>query len=293
MNKHIGMIGFCGTALAAMSLQVSAITVDAGDYTRLPDGTNLAVLYLQHTSGSNLYVNGDKLSSNADLDADVGIFRAVNFMDVGNFTIANQFLLPFGEIRTGGDLAGLESENGIGDLIINPTIHLIQDPERKKALAFTPWLYLPTGTYDHNKDINALGENRWKLALQLGYITPINDKWTFDILGDVMFFGENDDFTSSSLSLEQKPLYEVQTHLRYSISPTTHLAGMLSHSWGGETEIEGVDQDNRQQRTKALLTVGHFLSPTWQVLASYGQDISVEEGVSEDHRFNLRLLKVF
>ncbi len=293
MNKNNGMIGFLGTAMAAVSLQASAVTVDAGDYTRLPDGTNLAVLYMQHTTGSDLYVNGDKVSENADLDVNVSILRGVRFMDVGNFTVAPQFLLPIGEVKTGGDLAGLESTNGIGDLIFAPTFHMIQDPERKKSFAFTPWLYMPTGNYDHDNAINALGENRWKLALQLGYITPINDKWTLDLIGDVMLFGENDDFSPAGLSLKQDPLYEVQTHLRYSISPTTYFAGMVSHSWGGETEIEGVDQDNRQQRTKALLTVGHFLSPTWQVVASYGQDIEVEDGVKEDHRFNLRLLKVF
>ena len=293
MNKNKSISSFFVSLVTAFSMNSSAVTVDAGDYTRLPDGTNLAVLYLQHTSGSDLYVNGDKASSNADLDANVGIFRTVHFMDIGDFTVAHQFLLPFGEVKTGGDLDALESANGIGDLIVNPTIHLMQDPERKKALAFTPWLYIPTGDYDREKDINALGENRWKLALQLGYITPISEKWTFDILGDVMFFGENDDFTTAGLSLKQDPLYEIQTHLRYNVAPGTHLAGTLSHSWGGETEIAGVKQNNEQERTKALFTLGHFISPTWQILASYGQDISVEEGVSEDHRFNIRLLKVF
>lgn len=291
MNNNKIILAVVLTAL--FSIDTLAVTVDAGDYTRLPDGTNLAVLYLQHSSGSDLHVNGNKVSNNADLDADVGILRGVHFMDVGNLTVVPQFLLPFGKVKTGGDIAALESANGIGDLIIAPTIHFLQDPERKKSFAMTPWLYIPTGDYDKEKDINVLGENRWKLALQLGYITPINDKWTLDILGDVMFFGENDDFTSAGLSLKQDPLYEAQTHIRYSLSPTTYLSGSLSHSWGGETEIEGVQQNNEQRRTKALATVGHFLSPTWQLLASYGQDLSLEEGVAEDHRFNLRLLKVF
>lgn len=275
------------------SVKLFAVTVDAGDYTRLPEGTNLLVLYSQYSGGESLYVDGDKVSDNAELDVQLNIFRAVRFYDVGNITIAPQFLLPFGKVETGGDLASLDSENGVGDLIINPTIHLYKDPTRKKAFAFTPWLFLPTGDYDREKDINVFGENRYRFALQLGYITPISSKWTLDVLGDVMFFGENDDFTSSSLSLKQDPLYELQTHLRYNFTPTTFIAGLVSQSWGGETKIEGVEQDNEQNRAKYLLTLSHFISPRWQMLASFGQDISVDEGVEEDLRFNLRLLKIF
>lgn len=280
-------------ALCAFSLNVSAVTVDAGDYTRLPDGTNLAVLYLQNTSGSDLYGNGDKVSNNADLDVNLSILRAVHFMDVGDYTIVPQFLLPIGGLDTGGILSETTSENGIGDLIFAPTFHFIQDPERKESLAFTPWITAPTGTYDKAKTFNALGENRWKVTLQLGYITPISEKWTIDVVGDVTLYGDNDKHTSNNVKLEQDPLYELQTHLRYSISSSTYLAGMVSYSWGGATVLDGVEQDNDQSRTKALVSVGHFMSPTWQVVASYGQDMNTDEGVKEDTRFNIRLLKAF
>ncbi len=138
-------------ALTVINFNVSAVTVDAGDYTRLPDGTNLAVLYLQHTSGSNLYVDGDKVSNNADLDVNLSILRAVHFMDIGSYTLVPQFLLPIGKLDTGGILSGATSENGVGDLIFAPTFHLIQDPERKESFAFTPWITAPTGTYDNTK----------------------------------------------------------------------------------------------------------------------------------------------
>lgn len=279
--------------LALMSVKTAAITVDAGDYTRLPDGTNLAVLYMQRTNGSELYIDDNKVSSNADLKANVGIVRGVRFIDWGGLTIAPQFLLPFGTVDTGGDLSALDSANGVGDLIINPTIHLMQDPERKKSFAVTPWLYVPTGDYNRNKDINAFGENRWKLALQMGYIAPISDKWTADVLADVMFFGDNDDYTSDGLTLKQEPLYEVQGHLRYNISPKTYIAGSASYIWGGETEIEGEKQSDKQKRTKILITLGHFVTPTWQILVSYGEDAELKEGIAEESRLNMRLLKVF
>lgn len=270
-----------------------SVTIDAGDYTRLPDGTNLAVLYYQHFEGKQLYSQGNQLSGNARLSADVGILRGVRFMDIGDFTVVPQFLLPFGQLNTGGDLAGLSSTNGIGDLIFAPTIHLIKDPERKRAFAVTPWLYMPTGNYDRNNALNAFGENRWKLDMQVGYITPLSDKWSLDLIGDVVWYGDNNDFGNTSATLKQSLSYQLQTHLRYHITPGTYVAGMLSYDWGGETKINGVSQGDRQERTKALLTVGHFVTPSIQILGSYGQDLSVRTGVKEDNRFNLRLVKVF
>jgi hypothetical protein len=291
MNKLKHLVATLAALFIAM--QSNALTVDAGDYTRLPAGTNLALIYLQHTSGSEMYAGGDETLSNADLEASVGILRGARFMDVGNLTIAPQFLLPFGKLDTGGDIAALESTNGVGDLLIGPTIHLMQDPERKKAFAFTPWLYLPTGSYDADNAINALGENRFKFALQLGYITPLSEKWILDLVGDVTFFGENDEFSPARLNMEQDPLFELQSHIRYTLTAKTTLSAMLSHSWGGETEVEGVEQGNEQSRTKALFTLGHFLEPTIQILGSVGRDLSVDEGVAEDYRFNFRLLKLF
>ncbi|SFV16475.1 transporter [Pseudoduganella namucuonensis] len=280
-------------AITAFAGSAHGATVDAGDYTRLPDGTNLAVLYYQHVEGKRLYRQGDQLSGNARLTAEVGILRAVRFVDVGDVTVIPQFLLPFGRLRSGGDLSGLSSANGIGDLIFAPTVHLMKDPERKRAFAITPWIYLPTGQYDRDKALNAFGENRWKLDMQAGYITPLSDKWTLDLVGDVVWYGRNSDFGGTGATMRQAVSYQAQAHLRYHVAAATHVAGMLSHEWGGETRVDGLGQGDDQRRTKGLLSIGHFVSPTVQLLGSYGRDFSVRTGLKEDHRFNLRLVKVF
>ncbi|QID19931.1 transporter [Nitrogeniibacter mangrovi] len=288
-----------GGLLAAAALGLTgasparAVTIDAGDITRLPAGTNLAVLYLQHSSGDTLYADGDKVSGHARLSADVGIARGVHYTQIGEQVHALQFLQPFGRVTTGGDLSALKSANGIGDLILVDTIHLINDPEGKRAFVVSPWLWLPTGKYDRHRAINALGENRWKFALQVGYMTPIPGNMMLDVIGDVTVFGANGDFGPAGARLRQKPLYELQAHLRYPLSDTTYVSPAISYSWGGETEIDGVDQDDAQRRTKCLLSVGHFLTPSWQILGSAGTDLSVRNGVKEDVRINLRLLKIF
>lgn len=282
----------CAVALA-LPLAASAVTVDAGDYTLLPAGTNLALLYAQHFDGSKLYADGRKLADDARLHADVGILRGVHYMDIGGLTVAPQFLLPFGKLSTGGDLAGVGSTNGVGDLILAATIHLMKDPEGKRAFAITPWLWLPTGHYDAERPLNPFGENRWKFALQAGWITPLSERLTLDLIGDGQIYGDNTRYGSTGATLKQHVSWEVQTHLRYALGAGTSVGGMLSYAWGGETEIDGVAQGDRQRRTKALLSVAHFVSPSWQILGSVGRDLSVRTGVKEDSRFNLRLMKVF
>lgn len=294
MNRaHPGALRAVAAAALLLAGAAKAVTVDAGDYTRLPDGTTLALLYYQHFEGGELYAGGNRVPGTAGLRADVGILRGVRFVDVGGVTVVPQFLLPFGRLDTHGILAGAKSTNGVGDLIFAPTVHLLQDPERKRSFAFTPWIYMPTGAYDNKNALNALGEHRWKLDLQVAYVTPLSEKWTLDLIGDAVWYGRNGDFGATGATMKQATSYQAQAHLRYHIDASTYVAAMLSHERGGETTVGGAAQDDRQRRSKALLGVGHFVSPSVQLLASYGRDLSVRTGVKEDNRVNLRLLKVF
>lgn len=294
MQHPLRTLGATLALATALAPAAQAFTVDAGDITRLPAGTHLAVAYYQHFSGDKLYAQGREVSSNATLRANIGVLRGVRYVELGGLVHGLQFLQPFGNVSTGGDLTAARSTNGLGDLILADTIHLMNDPHGQRAWVFTPFLWLPTGHYDRQNAINVFGEHRWKLALQTGYLTPLGSpNVLLDVLGDVTLYGRNDDFGPTGDTLKQRPTGELQAHLRFMLSPTTHVSPMVSYTWGGATRVNGIDQDDRQRRTKALLTVGHFLTPTWQVLGSFGQDLSVRTGVKEDLRLNLRLLKVF
>lgn len=282
-----------GAALAAAwAFPARALDVDAGDYTALPPGTNLGVLYLQHAERKKLYSNGDAVLSNARLDSDVGILRGVHYTTLGGYTVDPQFLLPFGRLDAGGDIAALGDRTGIADLIVAMTVWVHNDPKNKSYFGITPFIWLPTGSYDKDRPLN-LGENRWKAALQFGYITPLSDKVTLDLVGDATWYGENDEFGPTRASLKQDVSYQVQTHFRYHINQATHLGFLYSHTWGGETEVDGVKQDDRLNNGKVAVSVGHFFTPTMQGQAALGRDVKVESGFKEDWRLNLRLLKVF
>lgn len=278
--------------LAALASQVHALDVDAGDYTALPEGTNLGLLYYQHAERNALYAHGHKAPIDAGLDSDVGILRGVHFMKLGDYIIDPQFLLPFGNVRAKDDLKALGSDSGVGDLILASTIWLLNDPANRRYFGVTPFLFVPTGSYDNDQAVN-LGENRWKFTLQAGYITGLTDKLTLDLVGDVTFFGDNDDYGPASLTQKQSELYQGQAFLRYNFTERFDIRAGVSRLWGGESEIDGVDLNDEPDTSKYSIGAAYFVTPSTQLLATYGQDLSVENGLEEDNRINLRILQVF
>jgi len=269
-----------------------AIDVDAGDYTALPAGTDLGLVYFQHASRDASYTNGSKAPLKAKLDSDVGILRGVHFTELGGYIADPQFLLPFGQLKGKDDLAGLGSAHGLGDLILAATVWLVNQPKSETYFGITPFLYLPTGDYDKNKSLN-LGENRWKLVLQAGYITPLSDKLLLDLIGDVTTYGKNNKFGPTSASMKQDSSLQLQAFLRYKLASNWDLRGGVSHANGGETKVDGIAQHDRMRTTKLTIGTAWFADPSLQLIANYGRDASVENGLREADRFNLRLLKVF
>lgn len=280
------------SGLLAATLPAHAVDVDAGDYTALPDGTNLAMVYYQYATRDTAYSNGSSQPGRPGLDSHVGILRGVHFMNIGGYTVDPQFLLPFGRMETSKDMSAVDNADGVGDLILAATVWLLNDKEQGRYFGITPFLYAPTGSYDHNDALN-LGENRWKFALQAGYITPIVDKWLLDVTADVTLFGNNDKFGANRDTMKQEAMFQLQSFVRYQIDPTLDLRVGLSQTFGGETKVAGVKQDDEGEVTKMSVGTAWSFAPGMQLLATYGQDLRVENGLKEKHRLNLRFLKAF
>ncbi|AIO73013.1 transporter [Burkholderia multivorans] len=285
--KLAGLASACLMAAAP----AHAIDVDAGDYTALPPGTNVGLLYYQHAERDKIYARGNRVAD-GNLDSDVGILRYVHFMSIGGFTVDPQILLPFGSLRGTDNLSALGSGSGVADPILAASVWLVNDPQKKRYFGITPFIYIPVGSYDKNKALN-LGENRWKFALQAGYITPLTDKITLDLIGDVTVFGNNNKFGPGEGTLKQDALVQTQAWLRYNITPTFDVRAGFSYAFGGKTKVNGVAQDDNTNTSKFSFGFAWFPAPTLQVLGTYGRDISVRNGPMESNRFNLRVLKLF
>lgn len=292
MNPLRAPLACAVTLLAGIVPPAHAVDVDAGDYTALPEGTNLGVVYYQHAERKSLYSDGHKVPIDARLDSDVGILRGVHFMKLGDYIIDPQFLLPFGSLRGKDDTKGLGNEKGTGDLILASTIWLVNDPAKRQYFGITPYVYAPTGSYDKDDALN-LGENRWKYVLQAGYITGLTEKLTLDLVGDVTFFGKNDDFGPAGATLKQSAQYQGQAFLRYNFTDRFDVRAGVSRLWGGETKVNGVRMDDEPETSKFTVGASYFVTPGTQLMVNYGRDMSVENGFREEDRINLRLLQIF
>lgn len=283
----------CTLALMAGFIPAAhAVDVEAGDYTALPEGTNLGLLYYQHAERKSLYADGHKAPIDARLDSDIGILRGVHFMKLGDFIIDPQFLLPFGSLRAKDDTKGLGNDSGTGDLILASTIWLLNDPAKRRYFGITPYVYAPTGSYDKDHALN-LGENRWKYVLQAGYITGLTEKLTLDLVGDVTFFGNNDDYGLTGATLKQSALYQGQAFLRYNFTERFDVRAGISRLWGGESKVDGERLDDEPDTRKFTVGASYFVTPGTQLMVNYGRDLSVENGFREEDRINLRVLQIF
>ena len=279
-------------AFALLPTSGMALDTDADDYVASPPGTNLGLLYYQHVQRNTFFSTGNQVPGGVGLDSDTGILRVVHFLKLGDYVVDPQFILPFGSERAKNDAGSLGSASGLSDLILAATTWLVNDEKANTYLGITPFLFLPTGTYDKNRPLN-WGENRWKFTLQSGYQRGITDKFSIVFIGDATVFGHNDEFGPSGATLKQDPLYQGQFYLRYTISRTIDTFVGYSYLAGGATTVNGVNQNDRQRETKFSFGGGYFFTPEIELFGAYGQDITMANGFKESHRMNLRLSKTF
>lgn len=276
--------------LGVLTQHAYALDVDAGDYDHIPSGTNLALLYYQYANRDRLYIGHDKSMSDVSLKSDIGIARYVHYMDFNGIQIAPQILVPFGRLDAGHDIANYGSSSGIGDIILANTFFLYTDRQTKTNFALTPYLYLPTGQYDKNDALN-IGENRVKVVLQAGYTRQIIDHWLWDFIVDTTLYGDNNDLAGGG-KLKQDTGYQLQTALRYQITPQWDVRSSVSYLDNGNVKQNGIETKSLEQ-TKFTFGTAYSPTPSTQIIANYGRDLNVSNGFKESDRINLRFLYAF
>ncbi|HBN8289751.1 transporter [Pseudomonas aeruginosa] len=277
--------------LPALPTTCLALDIDGGDYTPLPDGTNMALLYYHHGYSHSAYSHGNNVGGGSHLTQDVGILRMIHFMDVAGFTMDPQFLLPFGHVQ--GKQAGtdLGTGNGLGDLILANTVWLVNDPASRTYFGVTPMITLPTGNYDKDDPLN-IGENRHKYTLQLGFSQELIDRLTLDAAFDGTHFGDNDRYGSGKSTLSQRTLYQGQVIFRYDITPNLDIRTSYSRQWGGEQFVDGVSQ-GRPNQSKYTIGTAYMLPTKTQLILGWGRDTSIDNGFKTSSQINLRIAQVF
>ncbi|RWR45370.1 transporter [Sinirhodobacter ferrireducens] len=288
--KMTQILGAGAVALALAALPARAIDVGPADYTILPSGTALAMLYLQHLSADSLEVNGTAVPGSS-FEANVGILRGLYYTAFGDLPAAYHLVIPFADIdraRIGG--ADQPASSGLGDTTLGLTVWPVQPktPETGTSFGVSLFATLPTGNY--NPERLGIGEGTWSLTPQIGVIQGLGGGFFFDGALDVAFQG---DHREAGAEHSRSPSWQLQAMLRKQWGPATSLTVGYSGQRGGKQKVAGAETGLKTHRDQLRLYLTHFIDPTTQIQGLLARDFNVEGGYKYDSAVQLRLVKVF
>lgn len=270
------------TLLASLApLAQADVKPDPGDYTALPQGTDVVVLYQQNPRGDKVYSGGKKVADNLDLDLTVGVLRLIHFTEFFNtgLTWDPQIVIPFGYQKTG---ATDSKHSGLGDITFGGTVWTIADLAKNEHLGWSVFVTAPTGS-EKNQGF-ALSSNRWALDFQVGYIKGLTDKITWDVIAETEFYDEQ-----RSTDAKKDPLLQLHNHLRYNFTPDTYAAVSYRHNWGARETLDHETLATSRSNGTLGFTVATMLGKQVQVMGQLMHDTSVREGVKIDNSLQFRL----
>jgi len=184
-----------GLAALALSLAAPARAIDVGpaDYTILPGGTTLGMVYWQHLSSDTLRINGNEVPDSS-FEADVAILRTLSYFNIGETPAVFHVVAPFAaSLSADIGSASQRTTEGLGDVTLGLTVWPVQpdNPETGTTLGLSLFSTLPTGDFD--AAYMGLGENTWTITPQVGIIQGLGNDYYFDGAFDVAFQADHDE----------------------------------------------------------------------------------------------------
>jgi hypothetical protein len=262
------------TLLLAASAPALAQELEPRALVNAPVGTNFLIVATGYAHGNLLL---DPALPIEDGDARLGTLGIGYLRSVDVFGMAGKvgLVVPFASGRWEATVAGSDtstSRTGFGDPILKLSVNFIGSPAltlgefrnyRQSTVAGASLaIVAPLGQYDPDRLIN-LGSNRWTFAPRLG-ASRVTGRWMLEAYAGGIFYMANPDFYGGK-RLTQDPLFDVQTHVIYSLRGTemwTAVSG--GYGWGGRSTIDGAPKsDVENVRLSAMvrfpLARGHGL----------------------------------
>jgi hypothetical protein len=173
-------------------------------------------------------------------------------------------IVPYTWVHGRAKLAGQERErkvSGFGDprlrfsvlLYGAPALSLeeFRDYEPDVIVGASLEVAPPLGKYQSDRLLN-VGTNRWSVKPEVG----VSKTWgplTLELASGVRFYTDNNDFLDGR-TLQVKPVYSVQGHLIYSITPGVWLGLDGLYYGGGRAVIDG-NEGKRLENARVGLTL--------------------------------------
>jgi hypothetical protein len=135
----------------------------------------------------------------------------------------------------------------------------------------------PTGQFFSDKLIN-IGTNRWSFKPEIGLSYMVTKQWFIDLYAGVWLFTNNDSFYPGNSVRSQDPLIALQTHISYNFNPIMWAAIDLTYYTGGQSSINDIYNDDRQNNSRIGGTFNFPLSKTSSIKIAYSTGAIIRFG---------------
>lgn len=276
--------------LALAHPRAGAQELETRAYSPNPIGARFALASLAHSQGDVL-LNSSSPIEGFEIEADT-LFTGLG----ATFAVADRvaslgIVVPLVDGTATGQVDGVPERvdrTGLGDSRVRLALSMLPDsaqdlaeftrapPDRTLGVALV--VVVPTGEYYEDKLVN-IGSNRWSFRPEVGGWRRFG-RWSVDGSAGIWLFQDNDEYFGGRRR-SQEPIGVLQGSLSYTFAPRLWLGAGATWYAGGITEVDGVPERNRQENSRAGLTlavpVGQSLSIklAWStgVTARFGGDL--------------------
>jgi hypothetical protein len=236
-------------ALVVPERSAHAQALEPRSYANTPVGINFLLLGYGYTEGAVAF-DASVPITDAKVHVNAGLLAYARSLDVWGLSGKVLVALPVADEAGRAKLKGQERDRdvlGLGDPLLRlsvnffgaPALSMEQYPTYRQDIIVGASLQVtaPLGQYDSSKLLN-IGTNRWSFKPELG----VSKAWgplILELIPAITFFTNNDDFLGGK-TLQQDPIYSVQGHLIYELSPAFWAAFDATYYAGGRTTIAGM-----------------------------------------------------
>jgi hypothetical protein len=274
------------------------------DWVPAKPGTNVLLNYYEygkHDEFNNLM--SGTVSYGTSLDSHIGVVRYLHYDTILDHPYVLDLIIPFGALSN-GKIGGekLRSASGVADPVVSLGYWLINQPEQQRYLSGVVFVTLPIGTYDRGRALN-LGGNRWQTDLQVDFTQGFFDKFTIDVSGDWVSYGNNNEAGDGSQLLSQNATYDAYAWLSYDVTSTMRrvmpvavqasLSIGYAGTFGGRQKLDGMPTGARTEEQQIRISYSQIITRQWQGTVSISHDVTASGQFKQNFGLLLRVAKLF
>jgi len=280
--RHAGV-----STVVIWSALAAAQEMEPRTYSAVPIGTNFIVVDYARSSGGILF---DPSLPVTNLQAKINTYSLGISHSFGLFghVASVAFSMPYANANLTGNVEGAPGQayrSGLGDVRFRFAVNLLGGPALTPAefaqrnpgtiLGASVSIIAPTGQYVPSRLIN-VGSNRWAFKPEVGLSQPLGN-WFVEGAAGVWLFTDNSDFFGGRRR-SQDPLPVFQWHGGYTWRPGLWISADMTFYTGGQTSVNGVQDNDLQRNVRYGVTLSFPLSAQWSGKFAWSRGLTTSFG---------------